>query len=566
MKRVRRFLTVLLAMCLLLGTTVFAYSDAVNEARNGVLQINLTYVSDAGEEIILQSGSGFLINDEMLITNYHVIVMQDETRAALREIPGLEPLADLAINDPHLHIKVVVQRDMTVEANCHSSAYSAEVDFAVIRLVEKIYDRVPLALGDSDKIRASEQIYALGMPATSINTTESHTSEDVMITSGVASKLTELNGIKVVEHDVKISGGSSGGPMVNESGEVIAVNSYGGEDYYYSIQINHIKNALNTFGIAYTSASTDTDVSSTPEETATPEPEPSDEPAPAPTTDTDDVTVELRGELQDEIKEAQNAIADASSYTDASVQLVQDAIADANDTLDNEDATAASLQNSIDSLKSAVRGLEEKSGPNMVVILVVAAVAVVVILVVIILVVKSSGKKKANRNQVTAGPSNVPNGIPIAPPPARPMDTPTGQQNAGYTPPVPQTPPYPYAQGSSDPGTTVLNQGAGETTLLNAGPAATLLRKKTGQKVTVSGNRFMIGKEKNRVNFCISDNSSISRVHAEIVKKGADYYIVDQNSTNGTFVNGVKANPREETLLREGAIIKLSDEEFEFHV
>lgn len=44
------------------------------------------------------------------------------------------------------------------------------------------------------------------------------------------------------------------------------------------------------------------------------------------------------------------------------------------------------------------------------------------------------------------------------------------------------------------------------------------------------------------------------------------FYIIDQKSTNGTYVNGIRLNPMQETELKNGDTIQLSDEEFEFKI
>ena len=46
--------------------------------------------------------------------------------------------------------------------------------------------------------------------------------------------------------------------------------------------------------------------------------------------------------------------------------------------------------------------------------------------------------------------------------------------------------------------------------------------------------------------------------------RNGTFYLVDQKSTNGTYVNGVRLTPLQETELKNGDIIQLSDEEFEF--
>ena len=187
----------------------------------------------------------------------------------------------------------------------------------------------------------------------------------------------------------------------------------------------------------------------------------------------------------------------------------------------------------------------------------IAAGVIVVVVVIIIIVVSSNSKKK---KKAQAGNRNVPpSGMPQQP-------------NGAVVPPnrAPEQPKAPYAQpyqaepdGAGE--TTLLDSGAGETTLLNGAGSAYLIRKKNGEKITINSQNFAIGKERRRVNYCISDNTSVSRYHVVITKKGSDYYAADQKSSNFTFVNGVQLNPYQETLLTDRSTLKISDEEFEFH-
>ncbi|MBR1692815.1 MAG: FHA domain-containing protein, partial [Lachnospiraceae bacterium] len=121
-------------------------------------------------------------------------------------------------------------------------------------------------------------------------------------------------------------------------------------------------------------------------------------------------------------------------------------------------------------------------------------------------------------------------------------------------------------------GTTVLqtsyNQGEGTTVLgvsNRLGMSAYLTRRKTSEKIAVNGTEFVIGKDPGMTNYCISDNSTISRTHAKILCSGAVYYVVDLNSTNSTYLDGRLLHSGEKTELRSGSILRLSDEEFVFN-
>ena len=192
----------------------------------------------------------------------------------------------------------------------------------------------------------------------------------------------------------------------------------------------------------------------------------------------------------------------------------------------------------------------EEEGTNMLLIGGIAGgVALVAVVVVLIVVLGKKNKKSA------APVSPIPMGGPVPP---------TGQA------PVP--PSFSNTMSMMDTGageTSVLGGGAGETSVLGGGamqPTATLIRKKNGETANIAKPLFIIGKERQKVDFCVPDNNSVSRNHANIVCKGGVYYIVDKNSTNYTFVNGNKLNPNQEVKLNSGDKIKLADEEFEFRI
>lgn len=93
-----------------------------------------------------------------------------------------------------------------------------------------------------------------------------------------------------------------------------------------------------------------------------------------------------------------------------------------------------------------------------------------------------------------------------------------------------------------------------------------LLRKRTNETVCISKSAYRIGKEKSNVDYCISNNSAISRLHAIIYCKEGRYYIVDTLSTNHTFVNGKIITSNQNYELLSGDIITLANEDFEFTI
>lgn len=91
-----------------------------------------------------------------------------------------------------------------------------------------------------------------------------------------------------------------------------------------------------------------------------------------------------------------------------------------------------------------------------------------------------------------------------------------------------------------------------------------LLRNATGEQIRIHGNIFKIGKDKDYVDYYISDNPAISKSHADILKRDREYYIVDNHSLNTTKVNGEIIIPGKMVLLEEGCTISLANEQFTF--
>ena len=546
-KFIKKLLVLMAAMCMVIGMALpvqaaegdeagSAVTATTEDPANGILQVMLAYEDDGGQRTYFTGGTCFLVNEEYVVTNKHIFdldVVDSATGLTTRDIImatlGLDELPD---NDPHLKLFVFANRDTNVEATVHENAQSDVLDFAALQLSEKIYGRQPLVLGDSDSIAQRDNVYAYGFPADSISNKNFNTKDDVSISSGIVSKVTVTGSVDIIEHTAQLNNGNSGGPLLNEAGEVVGINEFIVDQKNYSIQINAIKEILDTWGIPYTPGG----------------------PSPQPT----ELTVE---DLQAKIDTAKALSLDG--YTEESVKAFQDAIAEAESVAAGNPDSAA-IESAINDLSAAQSGLiksepepepEPAEGPNWFLIGGIIAIVVIVIVVVVIIIVVVNGNKKKKAKQV---------------PPVQPKAVPPVQPVQPNTPPVSPVQPGGYPTMPQDDGageTTLLDSGAGETTLLGGGMGgAYLIRKKNGEKIPITSQNFAIGKERRRVNYCISDNTSVSRYHVVIMKKGSDYYAADQKSSNFTFVNGVQLSPYQETLLTDRSTLKLSDEEFEFHV
>ncbi len=159
---------------------------------------------------------------------------------------------------------------------------------------------------------------------------------------------------------------------------------------------------------------------------------------------------------------------------------------------------------------------------------------------------------------------------PVVQPAPQPAQQPiynTMSENAVRTAPVSQ------GFSGSFGETVVLNAGApGDTTVLNTNMlnyvpnTPYLIRVKNNERIHINKPAFRIGKEKSYVDYFIGDNTAISRSHANIIERNGEYYIMDTNSTNHTFVDNQMVPSNQEQHIKSGSKIKLANEEFIFTI
>lgn len=73
---------------------------------------------------------------------------------------------------------------------------------------------------------------------------------------------------------------------------------------------------------------------------------------------------------------------------------------------------------------------------------------------------------------------------------------------------------------------------------------------------------FTIGK--GSVNYIVA-NPTVSRLHITIRQEEDGFYVQDEHSSNGTWLDGERLIPGQPKLLHDGASLRLSNEEFTFH-
>lgn len=273
----RKWMKIIVALCmtfclLLVGCGQKTAGNA-QDAKNGVAQIFCTVRDENGTLVAGGSGSGFFVgemnkNPEYMITNYHVV----ETYLSA----GSGEWATLTDGKNEITVKAYVdvyfERDDFVQANV--VAFNETADIAVLRLNTPVDQRVPLVLTEPSDDMVGSSIYCIGFPGLSDNALIDATSQsglnDMTVTGGTISRLltSSGSGVRRIQTDAVIQHGNSGGPMVNEKGEVLGVNSWTvsnsdtQEKNYYACSISEAILLLNQNSIPYTmSGAEGTDIS-----------------------------------------------------------------------------------------------------------------------------------------------------------------------------------------------------------------------------------------------------------------------------------------------------------------
>ena len=382
-------------------------------------------------------------------------------------------------------------------------------------------------------------------------------------------KFEAVDGIRLIKHTAMTLEGMSGGPLIDDRGLVIGINrlkSTVTESENWAVPSFNLIDSLEQMNIQFLKADFNGGSPITEPTSENDVTEPTEIVTEAPAPELDFSALNAKIEEASALKESDYK----SGFSEMTAMLNA-----AKSTLTSA-SSQEEIQAALSDLTAAMDNLEAKGSGNMTMIIIIAAAAAVLIAIVIIVIVVM--KKKKNEDDFDAGPAFPPAG-PAAPGgfngPAGGFN-PAPQGNGGFAPVSPAVAPRvtpvaaPTAAGGAETSvlssggneTTVLSSGGNETTVLGGKPYAKLTRKSNNEMIQVSAPTFVIGKERRKVNYCIEDNSTISRSHAQIMKNGSNVCVMDLGSKNGTFVNGVKCANGESVTVRNGDKITLSDEDF----
>ena len=82
-------------------------------------------------------------------------------------------------------------------------------------------------------------------------------------------------------------------------------------------------------------------------------------------------------------------------------------------------------------------------------------------------------------------------------------------------------------------------------------------------EILINRDETLLGKKRELVDAVIPFNKMISRKHCRISRNNGEYYISDEGSANGTYVNRIRLFPGQRQQIKKGDIIRLADSDFQ---
>lgn len=541
----KKWLTSLLIvpfMILQLCMTSYAAEEEETPSKGtSILQMVVLYTDAEGTEHPVQGGSGFLIGNEQsgaeyMITAKEVTAVSKETTQQVMELYAGEDTEEKIT----YKTKAVVRRDVMIDVSL--VAESDEMGFAVWKLSQPLHDREALVLSDEALTGVSGQMASVsGFPTAPSLTEETvyYTKDEVITVDGMLIGDGKEGNIKYLYHNIVPAPGIVGGPVLDKEGNVIALNqSKEAQEGYYALQISELLPVLEALGIPYVTTG-ELEAQRQAELAA----------------------MVYKDKLQKEIQMAQTI--DAALYTKKSYGALESRLLEAQAVNDREDATQQEVDSALVALNIAITALEEKPPIWVTMVIVFFIIIIVAVIFAIVWMKTKEGrerKRQKKREELTVTQ-------------AAPVFTKKAMQKEDYRILVNQS----SVQLSNEDTkqeeiygeTTVFRQDANDTVVLRQEEKkqeAYLIRKRNGERIVITEKEFVLGKDPSQTDYCLTGNSAISRAHAVILHKGTNYDVSDKNATNGTFVNGIKVAAFQKAELKDGDIIRLADEDFEFRL
>lgn len=248
-----------------IGTASAEASGFDSEVRESVAVVATVLGTPEGEERLAGWGTGFFVGNpdedaEYLITNHHVVADFLEN--------GKGEYVEVRTGDGStitVKVKVRVYFDSKNYEEAYVIDYDETKDIALLKLASATDERKVISLCSPTDDMVGSTIYCVGYPGLSeniiIDASSSWSKTDISVTTGTVSRFvtTSGSGVQRIQTDAVIQHGNSGGPMVNDNGAVIGINTlYIGsekETNYYAVSIDEMIPMLNKNNVDYVTES-----------------------------------------------------------------------------------------------------------------------------------------------------------------------------------------------------------------------------------------------------------------------------------------------------------------------
>ncbi len=257
MKKIKKISSIIVAWVILMGIVIsiplYVYAAYNSKIENSVVVV----YTDEGDGWYA-TGTGWFVgkageNPKYIVTNAHVV-------------------------EDGVSFRIYYSEDDYDDAYIVDCGSSDAIDLAILKLHSATDKREPATIEiipqDKQNDYKGSTVYAVGYPGVGDNGLTSGSKwglGDATVTTGVISKFVwNDQGVNRIQMDADINHGNSGGPLVNDNGNVIGVNTNtfvktdaaGNEieTYYsYAIDVEHVVEMLNKNNIDYELAGNDAD-------------------------------------------------------------------------------------------------------------------------------------------------------------------------------------------------------------------------------------------------------------------------------------------------------------------
>ena len=173
--------------------------------------------------VLIQSssgrGTGFFVEPDTLITNEHVV------------------RADISVRIRTMSGEVL---------NARVERAAPDLDLAVLKIPQPADNQTVLPMGAVGRVHTGEDVIAIGSPLGTLQNS---------VTRGIVSAVRQVDNLTMIQTDAAINPGNSGGPLIDRSGTVIGINSYGNATAHgiaFALAVDHARDLMSGQHVANT--------------------------------------------------------------------------------------------------------------------------------------------------------------------------------------------------------------------------------------------------------------------------------------------------------------------------